>query len=245
MAADHFLRGVFWPRSVYGIATASPWRWAEHAGWVIFEDVVLIRGCLQSCGELREIALRQAELAAAHAKVEQTVQERTAELCRANEELTRQAAELRESQALMASIVETAPDAIVTIDHLSRVVEFNPAAEGIFGYSKGEVVGRRLAELILPPTQCHDDPDTMVEYLKHGSEPILGPPSRGDVVPCGWDRVPRRDDFQSGQPRRASRRCLSASSATSPRASRPRSRFARRRRPRGRPAGPRASFWPT
>ena len=104
---------------------------------------MLIRGCLQSLRELRELAFRQAELEAAHAEVEQTVQERTADLHRANDELTRQAAELRESQALMASIVETAPDAIVTIDHLSRVVEFNPAAEGIFGYSKGEAVGRR------------------------------------------------------------------------------------------------------
>ena len=67
--------------------------------------------------------------------MEQEVQDRTAELRLANGELTRQAGELLESKNLMASIVETAPDAIVTIDHLGRVTEFNPAAEAMFGYA--------------------------------------------------------------------------------------------------------------
>ena len=31
VAADHFLRGVYWPQSVYGVLTASPWRAVEHA----------------------------------------------------------------------------------------------------------------------------------------------------------------------------------------------------------------------
>ena len=47
VAVDHFFRGVYWPRSVYGVLTVSPWRWAEHAAWVVFEDIVLILGCLQ------------------------------------------------------------------------------------------------------------------------------------------------------------------------------------------------------
>jgi len=174
VAVDHFLRGIYWPRSVYGIATISPWRWVEHSAWVVFEDMVLIRGCLQSLRELHEIAFRQAELETAHARVELTVQERTADLYRANEELTRQAAELRESQALMASIVETAPDAIVTIDHLSRVLEFNPAAEGIFGYSKGEVVGRRLDGLIIPPAARKAHNDGLAQYLATSEGRAIG-----------------------------------------------------------------------
>jgi hypothetical protein len=39
VAADHLLRGVFWPRSVFGIATAETWRWLEHAGWVLLTDL--------------------------------------------------------------------------------------------------------------------------------------------------------------------------------------------------------------
>src|SRR6266851_6792573 len=39
---DHYLRGVYFPESVYGVLAASPWRWLEHAFWVIFEDAFLL-----------------------------------------------------------------------------------------------------------------------------------------------------------------------------------------------------------
>src|SRR3984957_12133330 len=41
VAVDHFLRGVYWPQSVFGSASVSPWRWLEHSGWVVFEDIFL------------------------------------------------------------------------------------------------------------------------------------------------------------------------------------------------------------
>ncbi|WP_146436260.1 PAS domain S-box protein [Blastopirellula retiformator] len=56
VAADHFVRGIFWPESIFGIATASPWRWVEHTGWVLFEDVFLILSIRQSLAEVRELA---------------------------------------------------------------------------------------------------------------------------------------------------------------------------------------------
>ena len=76
VAVDHFVRGLFWPMSVYGIVAASPWRWLEHSAWVIFEDIVLVRACRDSLGEMRELAFRHAELEAAHTRVEQRVRER-------------------------------------------------------------------------------------------------------------------------------------------------------------------------
>src|SRR5438874_2071070 len=33
---DHFVRGIFWPQSVYGVVAPSIWRWAEHVLWVAF-----------------------------------------------------------------------------------------------------------------------------------------------------------------------------------------------------------------
>jgi two-component system, sensor histidine kinase and response regulator len=174
VAADHFLRGIFWPRSIYGVVTVSPWRWVEHSAWVVFEDMVLIRGCLQSLREMHELAFRQAELAAAFGKVEQLVEERTADLYRANEDLTRQAAQVRESQAVIMSIVETAPDAIVMIDHLGHVIEFNPAAEGIFGYSKGHALGRRVDDLIIPPELRKAHNDGLARYLATGEGRTIG-----------------------------------------------------------------------
>jgi PAS domain S-box-containing protein len=64
VALDHFLRGIYWPYSVYGVLTASPWRSIEHAGWVVFEDVFLVISCLRSISEMRFIANRTAALEA-------------------------------------------------------------------------------------------------------------------------------------------------------------------------------------
>ncbi|HEY3928043.1 MAG TPA: GGDEF-domain containing protein, partial [Candidatus Koribacter sp.] len=55
-AVDHFVRGIWWPQSVYGIATASPWRWVEHAWWVIFEDFFLILATRRSIQEMWAVA---------------------------------------------------------------------------------------------------------------------------------------------------------------------------------------------
>ena len=62
VALDHFLRGVYWPYSVYGVLSASPWRSIEHAGWVIFENVFLVISCFRSINEMRFIANRTAAL---------------------------------------------------------------------------------------------------------------------------------------------------------------------------------------
>lgn len=62
---DHAVRGLFWPESVYGIANPEWWRFLEHAGWVVFEDIFLVLACQRGVVELRTIALRQAEADAA------------------------------------------------------------------------------------------------------------------------------------------------------------------------------------
>jgi len=62
VAADHFARGIFWPESVYGVANAEWWRFLEHAGWVVFEDVFLIWSCLLGTRELAASAAREASV---------------------------------------------------------------------------------------------------------------------------------------------------------------------------------------
>jgi len=70
VAIDHFFRGVYWPQSVFGVLAPSPWRWVEHAAWVIFENIFLVQACLQTTKEMRESAAKQAELEATHAAAE-------------------------------------------------------------------------------------------------------------------------------------------------------------------------------
>lgn len=61
-AADHFLRGLFFPQSVYGVLGGAEWRFVEHAGWVAFENVFLGLSCVQAQNEMREIAARHDQL---------------------------------------------------------------------------------------------------------------------------------------------------------------------------------------
>ncbi|HEX7517785.1 MAG TPA: PAS domain S-box protein [Chthoniobacterales bacterium] len=75
VALDHFLRGIYWPYSVYGVLTASPLRSIEHAGWVIFEDIFLVISCLRSIREMRSIANRTAALEASEQGFRQIFEE--------------------------------------------------------------------------------------------------------------------------------------------------------------------------
>lgn len=87
VAADHLLRGLFWPQSVFGVLTASSWRWMEHAGWVFFEDVILFVAIRRMLQEMSEISLRRATLEGSHFEIERQVVERTAELNKTQAEL--------------------------------------------------------------------------------------------------------------------------------------------------------------
>lgn len=64
VATDHFLRGVFWPESVYGIANPEWWRFLEHAGWVVFSVSFLVMSCRRAQTDMRVMAERGAELEA-------------------------------------------------------------------------------------------------------------------------------------------------------------------------------------
>ncbi|WP_417750133.1 ATP-binding protein [Rosistilla oblonga] len=59
---DHVIRDIWWPESIFGVATASHWRWLEHAAWVLFEDLVLAFTIRQSIREMRALALHTVQL---------------------------------------------------------------------------------------------------------------------------------------------------------------------------------------
>jgi signal transduction histidine kinase len=85
VAGDHAARGSYYPLSVFGVLTASPWRWLEHAGWVVFEDIILLGFCMRGVAEMSEIANRQTAIESISCGLERKVRERTAELERAKE----------------------------------------------------------------------------------------------------------------------------------------------------------------
>jgi signal transduction histidine kinase/CheY-like chemotaxis protein len=99
VAVDHFLRGVFWPQSVYGVLTASEWRWVEHAGWVLFEDTFLLIAIKRSVSEMWGIAERTAEIERLNQGLEDSVAERTHQLATTNLKLQSEVNERKSAQA--------------------------------------------------------------------------------------------------------------------------------------------------
>jgi signal transduction histidine kinase len=93
VVADHLARGLWWPDSVYGIASPEWWRFLEHAAWMAFEDIVLVLGCVRAARGMRHAAARAAQLEDATTAVEAMVDQRTREL----------RASLERSQALIDS----------------------------------------------------------------------------------------------------------------------------------------------
>lgn len=59
---------------------------------------------------------------------------------------------LLSSEAKLRAVINGALDAIVSINEKGDIIEFNPAAERIFGYQRRDVMGRPLAEVMIPPS---------------------------------------------------------------------------------------------
>ena len=82
--------------------------------------------------------------------------------------------ELRFSEARKSAILDSALDCIVTIDHRGNITEFNSAAERSFGHRRNEVVGKPLAEVIIPPSFKEQHQQGFARYLATGNARVLG-----------------------------------------------------------------------
>ena len=151
------------------------------------ERLLLNVAANQAAIGLQEVRLLDEEKRVAN-ELDQRVAQRTRELVAANDELKSQIAErrlaeerlrqeemeLKRSEAHKAAILNSVLDCIVTIDHEGRITEFNPAAEHTFGYRRGEVVGRSLAEVMIPPSLREKHRQGLAHYLATGDAQVIG-----------------------------------------------------------------------
>jgi PAS domain S-box-containing protein len=113
-------------------------------------------------GELREPDERLlATMAALGSQVGQFVARRRAE------------EEVRARESRLTAMLEAALDAVVTMDADGRVIGWNAAAERIFGYEASAVIGREMAELIVPSALRDAHRRGLGRYVRTGRGEVL------------------------------------------------------------------------
>lgn len=92
---------------------------------------------------------------------------------------------LRAGQERTGAILDSALDAIIGMDHLGTVTEFNRAAERTFGYTREEAVGRELADLLIPRALRDPHRGGLSRYLATGHGPFVD--RRVETTACRAD----------------------------------------------------------
>ncbi len=99
-------------------------------------------------------------------------------------------AELRDSETLKAAIMQTALDGVVVIDEDTRIVEFNPAAEKTFGWSRETAVGHELGALILPADFLIGHLRKFAQFLQNGETSAMGKHVEVEAERADGERFP-------------------------------------------------------
>jgi len=175
VAVDHIVRGIFWPQSVFGVLAATNWRWVEHVGWVLFEDLFLLLAILKSLQTMRGLAERQARLEATNTIIEQQVEERTRELRQENQERRRAEeaaakahADLLESSR-MAGMAEIATNVLHNVGNVLNSVN---VSAGLVSESIRRSRATNLGKLA-----------SLLQEHQHDLGPFLTEDARGRQIP--------------------------------------------------------------
>jgi PAS domain S-box-containing protein len=81
---------------------------------------------------------------------------------------------LAESEARKSAILDSALDGVITIDENGRIIDFNPAAERMFGHRADDVRGADMADLIIPPEFRQRHREAFARYLATGEATLIG-----------------------------------------------------------------------
>jgi len=79
-----------------------------------------------------------------------------------------------QSETWFKAVLDTALDAIITMNPAGRITGWNSQAESIFGWGAAEAVGSILSDLIIPPQHREAHGKGLARFLATGEGPILG-----------------------------------------------------------------------
>ncbi|NRF71098.1 EAL domain-containing protein [Aquincola sp. S2] len=185
--------GAAWPQALGGsselLGLAIRGGTQLH-GWLCFGDK--LDGSAFDADDSRVASAMAAQFAVAYENVQlyDLVQGHAAQLQIAAEETRQRTNQLQASQARLAGLIDSAMDAVVTVDGALRIVVFNPAAERMFGHAAAAVCGGPLDRLI-PQAWRHAHHDHAAEYGRAGTtnrrmgalRPIKGLRANGEEFP--------------------------------------------------------------
>ncbi len=81
--------------------------------------------------------------------------------------------EIENSEKRLKTFFQSGPDAIIVINQNQQILEWNPKAEAIFGFTADEVIGGSLSYTIIPPQYREAHNRGMMHFLKTGEGPVL------------------------------------------------------------------------
>jgi PAS domain S-box-containing protein len=90
------------------------------------------------------------------------------------ERIDTQSSELRENETRLRAVLNSALSAAIVMDAAGRVIEWNTAAEKIFGWTRAEALNSELAELIIPLPQRVAHREGLARFISTGAKRILG-----------------------------------------------------------------------
>ncbi len=107
------------------------------------------------------------------------------------------------NEGKLRAILESAFDAIVGMDQKGLVIEWNPRAEEIFGWSKDQAIGQRMSELIIPERYRQMHEKGLSHFIMTGEGPVLnrsieisGLKKSGEEFPVELSITPLKIDNQ-------------------------------------------------
>jgi len=80
---------------------------------------------------------------------------------------------LSDATQRLEALIASANDAVITIDEHSSIIDWNNAAERMFGWRREEAIGQTLTELIIPPSYRANHQAGIKKFLQDGTAPIF------------------------------------------------------------------------
>jgi len=80
---------------------------------------------------------------------------------------------VRDSEARVRAVLNSALSAVVVMDVTGRIIDWNPRAERLFGWTRAEALGQELAQLIIPPNYQQAHRRGLQHFQATGEGPVL------------------------------------------------------------------------